>query len=65
MSEEMYTPQEVAAAWKISLSSVRRLFRNEKGVIDVSSRPKTIRRRTEIRIPKTVLERVQRERARA
>ncbi len=63
--DELYTPKEIAARWKMSVDVVRRIFRAEAGILELSAVSKRLRRRTEIRIPRQVLERVERERTRA
>jgi hypothetical protein len=54
----LLTPDEVAKLWKIDPSSVRRIFTNEPGVINVSCGKK----HKTIRIPLEVYERVFRKR---
>lgn len=56
-TEPHYTPQEIAALWKMHTSSVRRMFAGERGVIVTAGR-----KHQTIRIPHSVLERVHRER---
>jgi hypothetical protein len=61
-SERHYTVAEVAAMWKISLDTVRRLFRNEPGVIALgNTKPQGRRRYVTLRIPQSVLEKVYRQ----
>lgn len=64
-NDELFTPKEIAARWKMSVDVVRRIFRTEPGVMELSTVSKRLRRRAEIRIPRQVLERVERERTRA
>ena len=64
-SAEFYSVADVAAMWKLSPDTIRRLFADEPGVITLgdgrASRGK--RKRTTLRIPKEILERVKRKRA--
>lgn len=56
-----YTVDEIAAMWKLSHDSVRRLFRNEPGVLVISPRNRKGKRSyTTLRIPSSVVERVHR-----
>ncbi len=60
--ERHYTPAEVAALWKISLDTVRRMFRNESGVLALGRVKRRGRRGyATLRIPQSVLERVYRQ----
>lgn len=57
-----YTVDEIAAMWKVSRDSVRRLFRNESGVLAISPRRRRgPRSYTTLRIPQSVLHRVHRK----
>ena len=57
--ETYFTVRDVAALWKLSEDTVRRLFQGEPGVLIVSPRQRRGKRSyTTIRIPKSVLERV-------
>jgi len=57
-----YTIDEIAAMWKVSRDSVRRLFRNESGVLAISPRQRRgTRSYTTLRIPQSVLDRVHRK----
>ena len=54
-----YTVDEIAAMWKVSRDSVRRLFKNEPGVLSISPRQhKGKRSYRTLRIPQSVLERI-------
>jgi hypothetical protein len=60
--ERHYTVAEVSAMWKLSVDAVRKLFRNEPGVLGLGS----VQRRGKrpyltLRIPQSVLERVYRQ----
>lgn len=52
--ERHYSPQEIAELWGLSADKVRRIFRNESGVLVIEGRHLTIR------IPQSVAERVHR-----
>ena len=61
IGERHYTVDEIAQAWKLSRSKVRRLFENEPGVLVLENRGSFSRRRYRtLRIPKSVVERVYR-----
>jgi len=64
-SAEFYSVADVAAMWKLSPDTIRRLFADEPGVITLgdgrASRGR--RKRITLRIPKEILERVKRKRA--
>ena len=58
-SERYYDVQEIAAMWNLSEDSVRRIFKNEPGVLVLGNRTKNNKRRyTTLRIPQSVLEKV-------
>jgi hypothetical protein len=59
--ERHYTVAEVAAAWGLSESKVRELFRDEPGVLQTqlrTLRPRKKRQNISVRIPETILLRV-------
>jgi hypothetical protein len=57
--ERHYTVAEIAALWNLSVDSVRKLFRNEAGVLAIGTvSPRGRRRYVTLRIPASVLERV-------
>jgi hypothetical protein len=57
--EKHYKPQEVAELWGISASTVRRLFRGVPGVLEWGNdETRWSRKRKEMRIPASVVERV-------
>lgn len=59
--ERHFTVAEVAVMWNLSEDAVRRLFRNEPGVLHLSRAAKGKTRRrpyTTLRIPQSVVERV-------
>ena len=59
--ERHYTVAEVAKLWNLRPDAVRRLFRNEPGVLILGdANPRGKRRYLTIRIPVSVLERVHR-----
>jgi hypothetical protein len=57
-----YTVAEIAAAWKLSEDTIRKLFRHEPGVLVIGNqKPRYGRRRyLSLRIPEFVIERVHR-----
>jgi hypothetical protein len=58
-SEPHYTVAQVAEMWNLSEDAVRRLFRQEPGVLVFGDpNPRRKRRYTTLRIPQSVLERV-------
>jgi hypothetical protein len=58
-AERHYTPSEVAALWRLSVETVRRLFQNEPGVMVLQAPIRKGKRPYKtIRIPHSVLERV-------
>jgi hypothetical protein len=58
-SEEHYlTLAEIAAAWRISDDTARRIFEREPGVLVIETAAKRGRRYRTIRIPASVAERV-------
>lgn len=64
--ERHYTPEQIAKAWCVHPATVRRLFREEPGVISLSVKHRTgARQRRTIRIPETVLQRVRERNQRA
>lgn len=64
--ERLYTPQDLARAWCVHVSTVRRLFQDEPGVLKLGQA--TTRNGTRsyvtLRIPAAVLARVTAERSR-
>jgi len=58
--EKCYTVQEVAAMWNMSDDSIRALFENEPGVLIMQVEKRGKRPYRTIRIPESVLQRVQR-----
>jgi predicted transcriptional regulator len=57
--EKHYTVEEIAEAWSVSPATVRRIFRDEPGVVVLAVETKPGRRpyRT-LRVPHSVLQRV-------
>jgi hypothetical protein len=57
--EQHYTPEQLAKLWGLSVETIRRMFREEPGVL-VIDRPETRRKRgyKSIRIPASVAVRV-------
>jgi hypothetical protein len=63
--EAQFTPKELAAAWKLSEDTIRRLFRDEPGVFKIgTSNPRGKRGYVTLRIPESVALRVFEERSR-
>ena len=61
--ERIYTPRELAEAWKLSENSIRRLFCDEPGVFVLGdANPRGRRGYCTLRIPGSVAERVWRAR---
>lgn len=60
--EPHFTVQQIAGMWNLSPDAIRRLFRNEPGVVEIKSAKSAYRRRsyTSLRIPQSVAERVHR-----
>lgn len=57
--EAYYSVGEIAALWKLSADSVRRIFKNEPGVLVLSPRKRRGKRAySTLRIPESVLQRV-------
>jgi hypothetical protein len=57
-----YTIDEIAAIWKVSRDSVRKIFRRESGVLAFSAPRRPGKRSyTTLRVPQSVLERVHRK----
>lgn len=62
--EAHYSPQFYAELWRLSVSTVVRWFRDEAGVLKLSSESRRGKRtRVELRIPVSVAMRVYRERS--
>lgn len=60
---KVYTPKELAALWKLSENSVRRMFQDRDGVFVLGdSNPRGRRGYTTIRIPESIAMAVWRER---
>lgn len=60
--ERHYTVAEIATLWKLSTDVVRKLFRNEPGVLAIGVRnPRGKRAYLTLRIPQSVVERVHRQ----
>jgi hypothetical protein len=64
--ERHFTPAELAEAWKLDESTVRRIFQDEVGVLKISTQGVRSRKRayTTIRVPESVAARVYQERTR-
>jgi AraC-like DNA-binding protein len=60
-AQRHYTVEEIAAAWNLSPSKVRRLFLSEPGVVLFENRGAFSKRRYRtLRVPESVVERVYR-----
>ena len=60
--EPHFTVQKVAEMWNLSTDAIRRIFRNEPGVLAISPRQRKGKRSyLTLRIPQSVLERVHRK----
>ena len=58
--ERLWTPKEIAEQWRVSIDTVRRVFEQEPDVLILPQRAaKQKRRYRTIRIPNSVLVRVQ------
>jgi hypothetical protein len=57
--ERHFTPDELAQLWSVSVDSIRRIFRDEPGVLKMGDKnPKHKRQYLTLRIPESVAERV-------
>ena len=55
-AETHYTPQELADIWRVSVDSIRRIFRDEPGVLKMGEKnPKHKRQYLTLRIPESVV----------
>lgn len=62
VEDAYYSVDEIAALWKLSRDSVRRLFKNEPGVLAIAPRQRRGKRGyVTLRIPSSVVERVHRK----
>lgn len=61
VTDEHFTPQQLADAWGVSTETVRQLFREEQGVLKIGKSGTRVKRGYfTLRIPKEVAERVHR-----
>jgi hypothetical protein len=60
--EQHFTTTEVAERWNVTAVTVIRLFRDQPGVLRLGSMTARRRTRSELRIPKSVVDRVYAER---
>ena len=59
MKDKHYSPDELAGLWGVSVDSIRRIFRDEPGVLKMGDKsPKHKRQYLTLRIPESVAERV-------
>lgn len=58
--ERHYTPQELAEAWQLHERTIRQIFKNEPGVINVANQRPGRRRHSTLRISETAVLRVMR-----
>lgn len=57
-----FSPSEIAELWNLSVDSVRKLFENEPGVVQIGERARRGKRRyVTLRIPESVVARVHRK----
>lgn len=63
--EEHFTVEEIAAAWKISTVTVRRMFQDQPGVLSIKGRRSVLGARsyTSLRIPASTLQRLHEQRS--
>ena len=59
-SERHYSIAEIADAWHVSPDAVRKVFREEPGVLVLGGQSHHKRRYTTLRVPESVLQRVHR-----
>jgi hypothetical protein len=59
-AEKHYTPAEIADMWALSQDAIRRLFRDEPGVLAMKNSKRGTRVYTTMRIPESVAKRVHR-----
>jgi hypothetical protein len=65
LSEPLLTVAEVAALWNLSVDWTRQLLENEPGVVIFGSNGQGKRKYRTMRIPRSVVERVQKRLSRA
>jgi hypothetical protein len=59
-----FTVQQIALMWQLSIDTIQKLFRNEKGVVILEQKDRGGKRqRQTLRIPREVMERVKKNRA--
>jgi hypothetical protein len=59
VGEKHFTPQELAEAWGVSIDVIRRIFRDEPGVLKIGDKnPRHKRQYLTLRIPEEVAKRV-------
>jgi transcriptional regulator GlxA family with amidase domain len=59
MLEKHYSVQELAKMWRCSEETIRRLFRDESGVLKIgSAEPRFKRKRLVLKIPESAVQRV-------
>ena len=57
--EQYFTPKDIAAQWKLSEDTIRRLFQDEQGVLKIGNpNPRGKRGYVTLRIPRSVMLRV-------
>ena len=66
VSDEHFTPKELAAAWRVDQTTIRRIFLDMPGVLKLGRRVAGRGKRSHVtlRIPREIAERVYRERTR-
>ena len=62
--ERHFSVRELAGLWQLSEDTIRRMFQDEAGVVEVGNEKRSYRRRyTTLRIPESVVVRVHRRRS--
>lgn len=59
--EPMLSPEQLAQLWSVHRTTILRMFNDVPGVMKISSVPGKIRKRSTMRIPVSVAERVRRQ----
>jgi hypothetical protein len=61
---ENFTVAEIASLWRLSTDTIQRMFQDEPGVLPLGDKnPRGKRKRTTLRIPRAVMERVKKRRS--
>jgi hypothetical protein len=62
--DRLLTPAEIAEAWQLDQTTIRRIFQDEPGVLKLANDGRRKRAYTTLRVPLEVYQRVVRERSR-